>query len=85
MQIHFSGNVEDFIDEFGSHPLYFRLGYFSLIGLLRLHTLLGDYFQALKAVTYLEFDPKVSVRFFIIHGRYNDFFRDYTTQYHRAW
>jgi len=51
-------NVEDFVDEFGEHPLYFRLGYFSLIGLLRLHTLLGDYFQALKAVSYLEFDPK---------------------------
>lgn len=55
-----SGSVEDFTDEFGEHPLYFRLGYFSLIGLLRLHTLLGDYYQALKAVNCLEFEPKVS-------------------------
>jgi translation initiation factor 3 subunit L len=34
------------------------LGYFSLIGLLRTHVLLGDYHQALQTVENLEFDPK---------------------------
>ena len=34
--------------EFGRHSLYKMLGYFSLVGLLRLHSLLGDYYQAIK-------------------------------------
>lgn len=45
-------------DEFGRSELYFRLGYFSLIGLLRTHVLLGDYHQALQTVEYLDMDPK---------------------------
>ena len=35
------------------------LGYFSLVGLLRLHSLLGDYYQALKVVENIDFDMKV--------------------------
>jgi translation initiation factor 3 subunit L len=54
-----SGNPDDVADEFGRHSLYFKLGYFSLIGLLRTHVLLGDYYQALKTVENLELDPKV--------------------------
>ena len=42
------GSPEDVAGDFSSHPLYKMLGYFSLIGLLRLHSLLGDYYQALK-------------------------------------
>ena len=53
-------NPDDVADEFGRSDLYFKLGYFSLIGLLRTHVLLGDYHQALKTVEYLEFDSKVS-------------------------
>ena len=53
------GNPDDVADEFGRSPLYFKLGYFSLIGLLRTHVLLGDYHQALKTVENLELDPKV--------------------------
>lgn len=34
--------------EYGSRPLYRMLGYFSIIGLLRVHCLLGDFTLALK-------------------------------------
>jgi len=34
------------------------LGYFSLIGLLRLHSLLGDYYQALKVLESIDFNKK---------------------------
>ncbi|KRY18408.1 Eukaryotic translation initiation factor 3 subunit L [Trichinella patagoniensis] len=37
------------------HPMYFKFGYFSLIGLLRLHTLLGEYSQALTIGRNIEF------------------------------
>lgn len=53
------GNPDDVADEFGRSALYFKLGYFSLIGLLRTHVLLGDYHQALKTVENLELDSKV--------------------------
>lgn len=55
------GNPDDVADEFGRSSLYFKLGYFSLIGLLRTHVLLGDYHQALKTVENLVFHPKVKV------------------------
>lgn len=45
--------------DFGSHTLYRNLGYFSLIGLLRLHTQLGDYYQALQCVTNVQLSKKV--------------------------
>ena len=48
--------------EFGIHPLYKMLGYFSLIGLLRLHSLLGDYFQAIKVLENVELNKKVNRR-----------------------
>ncbi|KAI1727977.1 RNA polymerase i-associated factor PAF67 domain-containing protein [Ditylenchus destructor] len=51
-------NPDDVADEFGRSPLYFGLGYFSLIGLLRTHVLLGDYHQALQTVEFLEMDTK---------------------------
>ncbi|VDN52365.1 unnamed protein product [Dracunculus medinensis] len=51
-------NPDDVADEFGRSALYFKLGYFSLIGLLRTHVLLGDYHQALKTVENLVFHPK---------------------------
>lgn len=40
--------------EFGRHTLYKMLGYFSLIGLLRLHSLLGDYYQAIKVLENID-------------------------------
>lgn len=49
IQVYTSGGDPDSVaGEFGRHPLYKMLGYFSLIGLLRLHSLLGDYYQAIK-------------------------------------
>jgi translation initiation factor 3 subunit L len=56
--IAFLENPDMVADEFGRSDLYFKLGYFSLIGLLRTHVLLGDYHQALQTVENLEFDPK---------------------------
>lgn len=35
------------------------LGYFSLIGLLRVHTLLGDFTLALKVLENVELNQKV--------------------------
>jgi hypothetical protein len=35
------------------------LGYFSLIGLLRLHSLLGDFYQALKVLDHIQLNKKV--------------------------
>uniref|UniRef100_A0AC35TWH2 Eukaryotic translation initiation factor 3 subunit L n=1 Tax=Rhabditophanes sp. KR3021 TaxID=114890 RepID=A0AC35TWH2_9BILA len=51
-------NPDDIADQFGRSDLYFKLGYFSLIGLLKIHVLLGDYHQALQTVEFLEMDPK---------------------------
>jgi translation initiation factor 3 subunit L len=42
--------LEDIAGEYGSRPLYRQLGYFSLIGLLRVHVLLGDFTLALKII-----------------------------------
>ncbi|KAF5304084.1 hypothetical protein FQA39_LY01869 [Lamprigera yunnana] len=44
--------------EFGRHSLYKMLGYFSLVGLLRLHSLLGDYYQAIKVLENIEVHKK---------------------------
>jgi len=47
--------------EFGRVPLYKMLGYFSLVGLLRLHSLLGDYYQAIKVLERIELNKKSSL------------------------
>ena len=39
--------------------MYKNLGYFSLIGLLRLHCQLGDYYQALQSVDNVQLSKKV--------------------------
>jgi len=44
--------------EYGKLPLYKMLGYFSLIGLLRLHSLLGDYHQAIKVLGSVDLNKK---------------------------
>ena len=41
-------------DSFGRQNLYKMLGYFSLIGLLRLHSLLGDYHQAIRVLENID-------------------------------
>ena len=37
------------------------LGYFSLVGLLRLHSLLGDFYQAVKVLENMELNKKVQL------------------------
>ncbi|CAK8684191.1 eukaryotic translation initiation factor 3 subunit L-like [Clavelina lepadiformis] len=46
---------------FGHHSLYKMLGYFSLIGLLRLHSLLGDYHQALSSLENINITKRSTV------------------------
>ena len=55
-----SGDPDSVAGEFGRHSLYKMLGYFSLVGLLRLHSLLGDYYQALKILENIDFNKKVA-------------------------
>jgi len=54
--------------EFGCHRLYKMLGYFSLVGLLRLHSLLGDYHQALRVIDNMNVNRKVTY----VHFRNSD-------------
>lgn len=42
----------------GSRSLYKTLGYFSIIGLLRVHTLLGDFTLALKTMESIDLNKK---------------------------
>ena len=44
--------------EYGGRPLYKMLGYFSIIGLLRVHCLLGDFSLALKTLDDIELNKK---------------------------
>ncbi|CAH8647838.1 unnamed protein product [Dicrocoelium dendriticum] len=44
------GDPDEIADEFGRCVLYKMLGFFSLIGLCRLHCLLGDYYTAIKVL-----------------------------------
>ncbi|KAF2863766.1 eukaryotic translation initiation factor 3 [Piedraia hortae CBS 480.64] len=47
-----------FAGEYGSKNLYHMLGYFSIIGLLRVHCLLGDFSLALKTLDHIELNKK---------------------------
>ena len=46
--------------DFGRHSLYNMQGYFyfSLVGLLRLHALLGDFYQSIKVLENIELNKK---------------------------
>lgn len=50
--------TEDIAGEFGMRSIYTMTGYFSLIGLLRLYCLLGDYHMALSCVQHIQFKDK---------------------------
>merc|ERR1719499_1393226 len=52
------GNPDAVAGDFGRHSLYKMLGYFSLVGLLRLHSLLGDFYQAIKVLENIELNKK---------------------------
>lgn len=51
-----SNNPDDDNFDIGSLSVYRHIGYFSIIGLLRVNTLLGDYRLALMVLQPLEFD-----------------------------
>ena len=42
------GNQDQMAGDLGRHSLYNMLDYFSLVSLLRLHALLGDFYQSIK-------------------------------------
>eukprot|EP01112_Ceratiomyxa_fruticulosa_P003280 TRINITY_DN1364_c0_g1_i2.p1 TRINITY_DN1364_c0_g1~~TRINITY_DN1364_c0_g1_i2.p1 ORF type:complete len:639 (+),score=130.75 TRINITY_DN1364_c0_g1_i2:186-2102(+) len=46
------------LDDFQKHSLYRMLGYFSIIGLVRLHCMLGDYHLALKTLEPIDLTNK---------------------------
>ncbi|CAO3653912.1 unnamed protein product [Cunninghamella echinulata] len=52
------GDMMEAAGEYGSRPLYKMLGYFSIIGLLRVHCLLGDYMLALKMMDNIVLNKK---------------------------
>ncbi|KAF7730167.1 hypothetical protein EC973_002775 [Apophysomyces ossiformis] len=60
-QLYVSKNGGDMMEaagEYGAKPLYKTLGYFSIIGLLRVHCLLGDYMLALKMMDNIVLNKK---------------------------
>ncbi|EIM83993.1 uncharacterized protein STEHIDRAFT_62056 [Stereum hirsutum FP-91666 SS1] len=50
--------MAEIVGEFGVRPLYRMLGFFSIIGLLRVHVLLGDFTLALKVMENVELNQK---------------------------
>ena len=68
--------------DYGSLPLYHMLGYFSLIGLLRVHVLLGDFTLALKVVENVELNQKVSIPSQGLHARTWSLFRSFIEPLH---
>merc|ERR1711962_1519057 len=59
LEMYSTGKDPDLVaGEFGRNPLYKMLGYFSLVGLLRLHSLLGDFHQAIKVLENVELNKK---------------------------
>ncbi|XP_014270834.1 eukaryotic translation initiation factor 3 subunit L isoform X2 [Halyomorpha halys] len=59
LEVYASGGDPDSVaGKFGRHSLYKMLGYFSLVGLLRLHSQLGDYYQAIKVLENIEIHKK---------------------------
>ncbi|KAH7926618.1 hypothetical protein BV22DRAFT_1194288, partial [Leucogyrophana mollusca] len=50
--------IDELVGEYGARPLYRMLGYFSIVGLLRVHVLLGDFTLALKVMENVELNQK---------------------------
>ncbi|KAF9004619.1 eukaryotic translation initiation factor 3 subunit 6 [Cyathus striatus] len=50
--------IAEIVGEYGQRPLYRMLGYFSIIGLLRVHVLLGDFTLGLKVMEGVELNQK---------------------------
>ncbi|KEP45784.1 eukaryotic translation initiation factor 3 subunit L [Rhizoctonia solani 123E] len=50
--------ITELSGEYGQRPIYRTLGFFSLIGLLRVHVLLGDYTLGLKVMDLVKLNQK---------------------------
>ncbi|KAF8958415.1 RNA polymerase I-associated factor PAF67-domain-containing protein [Flammula alnicola] len=50
--------IAEIVGEYGQRPLYRMLGYFSIIGLLRVHIHLGDFTLGLKVMDNVELNQK---------------------------
>jgi len=69
LKAYFTGeNAETVAGEFGRSPLYKMLGYFSLIALLRVHSMLGDYHLAVKVLENVDLHKNVSG--FLVYSYY---------------
>lgn len=55
--------------DYGNRPLYRMLGYFSIVCLLRVHVLLGDFTLALKVMENVELSQKVCIAVFLARTR----------------
>ena len=55
----YTAPCSEIVGEYGQRPLYRMLGYFSIIGLLRVHVLLGDFTLGLKVMENVELNQKV--------------------------
>ncbi|GJN88619.1 hypothetical protein Rhopal_001585-T1 [Rhodotorula paludigena] len=86
-------DAEAVAGEYGSIPLYHHLGYFSILGLVRVHVLLGDYTLALSMLDGIDLNKKalftrvtsahVSVYYYVgfaylMLGRYPDAIRAFS-------
>ncbi|KAF9473472.1 eukaryotic translation initiation factor 3 subunit 6 [Pholiota conissans] len=50
--------IAEIVGEYGQRPLYRMLGYFSIVGLLRVHVHLGDFTLGLKVMENVELNQK---------------------------
>jgi hypothetical protein len=58
---------------YGSKQLYKMLGYYCLIGLLRIHCLMGDFHLALSSIEAIELNPRKVILLFSEFCRYKLF------------
>ena len=64
-------NQQDLINElehdaFAKSNLYKMLGYFSLVGLLRLNSLFGDYYLAINTMQHVDLDIHKQVKILLL-------------------
>jgi translation initiation factor 3 subunit L len=71
LEVYASGGDPDSVaGVFGRHSLYKMMGYFSLVGLLRVHSLLGDYYQAIKVHFFILYYILILLFFLFYHNNY---------------
>ncbi|PSN34343.1 Eukaryotic translation initiation factor 3 subunit L [Blattella germanica] len=78
------GDPDSVAGDYGHHSLYKMLGYFSLVGLMRVHSLFGDYYQAIKVLENIELNKKISTSYYVgfaymMMRRYSDAIRTFSS------